>query len=91
MGGQLILRGTRGPRTSCPGGTHGPRTGCPGGQLVLGTRVRWDNLRGGHPILGQRSESFSAYMYNDVDTRYGGSYTSDILCCAPKWPLVKIM
>ena len=26
-----------------------------------------------------RSESFSAYMYNDVDTRYGGSYTSDII------------
>ena len=36
------------------------------------------------------SESFSAYMYNDVDTRYGASYTSDILRCAPKWPIVKI-
>ena len=51
MGGQLVLRGTHGPRTSCPGGTRGPRTGCPGGQLVLGPRVRGDNLRGGasHP------------------------------------------
>ena len=55
MGGQLVLRGTRGPRTSCPGGTRGPRTGCPGGQLVLGPRVWGDNLRGGHPILGHRS------------------------------------
>ena len=47
MGGQLILRGTRGPRTNCPRGICGPRTSCPGGQLVLGPRVRGDNLRGG--------------------------------------------
>ena len=33
-----------------------------------------------------RGESFSAYMYNDV---YPVA-TSDILRCAPKWPLVKI-
>ena len=45
MGGQLVLRGTHGPRTSCPRGTRGPRTSCPGGQLVLGSRVRGDNLR----------------------------------------------
>ena len=55
MGGQLILRGTRGPRTNCPRGICGPRTSCPGGQLVLGPRVRGDNLRGGrggtsHPM-----------------------------------------
>ena len=43
--------GPHGPRTSCPRGTRGPRTSCPGGQLVLGLRVRGDNLRGGHPIL----------------------------------------
>ena len=40
MGGQLILRGTHDPRTSCPRGTCGSRTSCPGGQLVLGPRVR---------------------------------------------------
>ena len=41
MGGQLVLRGT-----------HGPRTSCPGGQLVLGSRVWGDNLRRGtsHPM-----------------------------------------
>ena len=54
MGGQLVLRGTRGPRTSCPRGTCGPRTSCPGGQLVLGPHVQGDNLTGGHPILGHR-------------------------------------
>ena len=52
MGVQLVLRGTRGPRTSCPRGTCGPRTSCLGGQLVLGPCVQGDNLRGGHPILG---------------------------------------
>ena len=51
MGGKLILRGTRGPRTSCLRGTCGPRTSCLGGKLVLGPRVWGDNLRGGHPIL----------------------------------------
>ena len=56
MGGQLILRGTRGPRTGCPGGTHGPRTGCPGGQLVLGTRVPGGQFKGGtsHPRTTER-------------------------------------
>ena len=32
----LRVRGTAGPRTTCPGGTAGPRTICPGGQLVQG-------------------------------------------------------
>ena len=35
VGGQLVLRGTPGPRTSCPGG-----------HLVLGPRVRGTFLRG---------------------------------------------
>ena len=57
-GGTVVLRGTYGPRTSCPRGTRGPRTSCPrgtssprttcpGGHPVLGPRVRGDNLRGG--------------------------------------------
>ena len=50
-GGDLVSRGTCGPRTSCPRGTAGPRTTRPGGQLVLGSRVRGDNSKGGHPVL----------------------------------------
>ena len=53
-------------RTSCPRGTSGPRTSCPGGQLVLGPRIRGDNLkRGGgtsHPmtsVLMKKEESAS--------------------------------
>ena len=38
-------------RTSCPRGTRGPRTNCPGGRAVLRPRVRGDNFRGGHPVL----------------------------------------
>ena len=30
LGGQLVLMGTAGPRTTCPRGTAGPRTRCPG-------------------------------------------------------------
>ena len=30
VGGHLVLRGTPGPRISCPRGTCGPRTSCPG-------------------------------------------------------------
>ena len=51
VGGQLVLRGTAGPRTRCPRGTRSPRTSCPGGQLVLGPRVRGDISMGGHPVL----------------------------------------
>ena len=54
VGGQLVLRGTRHPRTICPRGKGGPRTSCPGGHLLLGLRVQGDNYGGGgggHPVL----------------------------------------
>ena len=46
-GRHLVPRGTCGPRTSCPRGTACPRTIRPGGQLVLGSRVRGDDSKGG--------------------------------------------
>ena len=47
MGGQLVLMGT-----------HGPRTSCAGGQLVLGPRVRGNNLKGrtSHPMTSGHEE-----------------------------------
>ena len=46
-GGQLVLRGTCGPKTSCPQGTRGPRTSCPGGTGGPRTTCPGDNFRGG--------------------------------------------
>ena len=61
LGGQLVLMGTAGPRTTCPRGTAGPRTRClgdswsydqmSGGQQVLGPAVRGDTSEGGQPVL----------------------------------------
>ena len=47
MGGQLVLRGTPDPRTSCPRGTCGPRTSCPGGTAGPRTTCPADNFRRG--------------------------------------------
>jgi len=46
VGGQLVLRGTAGPK-----GTRSPRTSFLGGQLVVGPHVRGDISMGGHPVL----------------------------------------
>jgi len=47
MGGQHVLRGA-----------HGPKTSCPGGQLVLGPHVRGNNLKGrtSHPMTSGHEE-----------------------------------
>ena len=50
-GGTSGPKGTCGPRTTRPRGTAGPRTTRPGDRLVLGSRVRGDNSKGGHPVL----------------------------------------
>ena len=68
-GGQLVLRGTTGPRTSCPRGTCGPRTSCPGGLLVLGPLVR-------RTILGGDILSCDTVTIREVNTLY----QSLILC-----------